>query len=177
MDWWPRIDIAGFTRWSSSRPPQNVFTLLESLYRRFDSKARARGVFKVETIGDCYMACAGLPKPREDHAVIMARFARDMLLMFEELRTSLAPTLGDEMMSLGLRVGIHSGKYLWGSSPKGSQLAPLLTQEMKYCSQVQSRRAFFEGTELASNYSVTQVSTDLSLSEFAVVPPCVGSAT
>jgi class 3 adenylate cyclase len=82
------------------------------MYSRFDKKARARGVFKVETIGDCYMACAGLPKPREDHALIMARFARDMLLVFEELQTSLAPALGDEMRSLGLRIGIHSGTLL-----------------------------------------------------------------
>lgn len=29
--------------------------------------------------GDCYVAVAGLPDPREDHAVVMARFARECL--------------------------------------------------------------------------------------------------
>ena len=30
---------------------------------------------KVETIGDCYMAAAGIPEPRPDHALAMAQFA------------------------------------------------------------------------------------------------------
>jgi Adenylate and Guanylate cyclase catalytic domain len=63
------LDIAGFTAWSSEREPSQVFMLLESLYHAFDSVARQLGVFKVETIGDSYVAVAGLPKPRKDHAV------------------------------------------------------------------------------------------------------------
>jgi Adenylate and Guanylate cyclase catalytic domain len=46
-------DIVGFTRWSSKRSPDEVFLLLESLYKRFDDIAERRAVFKVETIGDC----------------------------------------------------------------------------------------------------------------------------
>jgi class 3 adenylate cyclase len=45
-----------------------VFTLLETIYRTFDLIARQLGVFKVETIGDCYVAVTGLPDPRKDHA-------------------------------------------------------------------------------------------------------------
>ena len=47
-------DLAGFTQWSSSRSPEQVFELLETLYQTFDDIAKKRGVFKVETIGDCY---------------------------------------------------------------------------------------------------------------------------
>ena len=47
-------DIAGFTAWSSVREPAQVFTLLEQIYGSFDALAKRRGVFKVETIGDCY---------------------------------------------------------------------------------------------------------------------------
>ena len=47
-------DIAGFTAWSSEREPVQVFQLLEALYREFDRTAKRAGVFKVETIGDCY---------------------------------------------------------------------------------------------------------------------------
>jgi hypothetical protein len=43
-------DLAGFTKWSSSRPPEAVFVLLESLFRKFDAAAKRRGVFKVETM-------------------------------------------------------------------------------------------------------------------------------
>jgi hypothetical protein len=45
-------DLAGFTKWSSSREPEQVFELLETLYGAFDKIAWRRQVFKVETIGD-----------------------------------------------------------------------------------------------------------------------------
>jgi class 3 adenylate cyclase len=57
-------DIAGFTAWSSTREPSQVFTLLESVYHDFDMIAKRRSVFKVEVVGDCYVAVAGLPDPR-----------------------------------------------------------------------------------------------------------------
>jgi hypothetical protein len=49
-------DIAGFTAWSSVREPSQVFTLLETVYRAFDNIAKRRRVFKVETVGDCYVS-------------------------------------------------------------------------------------------------------------------------
>ena len=45
--------------------------LLEAIYSAFDVIARRRGVFKVETIGDSYVAVTGLPDPQRDHALIM----------------------------------------------------------------------------------------------------------
>ena len=52
-------DISGFTAWSSIREPTQVFTLLESLYQAFDVIAKRRKVFKVETVGDCYVGTFG----------------------------------------------------------------------------------------------------------------------
>lgn len=53
-------DIVGFTAWSSVREPAQIFTLLETLYYAFDEIANRRRVFKVETVGDCYVAVCGL---------------------------------------------------------------------------------------------------------------------
>lgn len=58
------MDIAGFTSWSSGRLPTEVFQLLENIYSNFDAIALRRGVFKIETIGDCYLCVTGLPKPQ-----------------------------------------------------------------------------------------------------------------
>lgn len=44
-------DIVGFTAWSSAREPSQVFTLLETIYHKFDQTAKQRQVFKVETVG------------------------------------------------------------------------------------------------------------------------------
>jgi hypothetical protein len=49
-------DMAGFTAWSASHTPEQVFELLETLYSAFDEIADRRKVFKVERIGDCYVA-------------------------------------------------------------------------------------------------------------------------
>lgn len=52
-------DIVGFTSWSSARQPAQVFILLETIYHAFDEIAEVRRVFKVETVGDCYVAASG----------------------------------------------------------------------------------------------------------------------
>jgi hypothetical protein len=89
-------DIAGFTAWSSVRDPAQVFTLLEQIYGSFDALAKRRGVFKVETIGDCYVAVAGLPEPRADHAVVMTRFARDCMNEMNQVAHQLEVVLGPD---------------------------------------------------------------------------------
>jgi class 3 adenylate cyclase len=107
-------DIAGFTAWSSLRDPSQVFTLLESVYQAFDKIARKRGVFKVETIGDSYVAVTGLPEPQEDHAIIMSRFARDCRTQFKEVTHKLELTLGPDTGDLAMRFGLHSGPVTAG---------------------------------------------------------------
>jgi class 3 adenylate cyclase len=102
-------DIAGFTAWSSLKSPCEVFTLLESLYDAIDRIALQRKVFKVETIGDCYVAVTGLPDPDPNHAVIMAKFARDILHKMPQVMQTLETILGPETMDLTLRVGLNSG--------------------------------------------------------------------
>lgn len=84
------------------------------MYSAFDDIAKKRGVFKVETVGDCYVAVAGLPEPREDHAVCMARFARDCLLKTRELTKELELTLGPDTADLAMRIGLHSGPVTAG---------------------------------------------------------------
>ena len=102
-------DISGFTKWSASRDPVQVFSLLESIYGAFDEVAKARGIFKIETIGDCYVAVAGLPRANPKHAVAMIRFAHDCRERFRAVVHDLEHSLGEGTVHLGLRVGIDSG--------------------------------------------------------------------
>ena len=43
-----------------TRDPDQVFQLLQTVFQGFDDIAQRRKVFKVETIGDCYVAVTGL---------------------------------------------------------------------------------------------------------------------
>lgn len=133
-------DIAGFTAWSSTREPSQVFILLQSVYQAFDAQAKRRKVFKVETIGDSYMvrkclvlkirfppfsfcsydlampstgnfqAVTGLPEPMENHAVTMVRFSWDCLHKMRDVVEALELSLGPGTGDLSIRVGLHSGK-------------------------------------------------------------------
>ena len=93
-------DIAGFTAWASTREPAQVFRLLETIYGAFDEIARRRSVFKVETVGDCYVAVSGVPTPRKDHAVAMLRFAMDIQGRMHSLSQELEVSLGDQTIDL-----------------------------------------------------------------------------
>eukprot|EP00980_Cylindrotheca_fusiformis_P020171 scaffold7242_cov137-Cylindrotheca_fusiformis.AAC.7 len=107
-------DISGFTAWSSAREPQQVFVLLETLYGAFDKIVYRHSVFKVETVGDCYVAAVGLPEPVEKHAVVACKFARDCLKKMKEITLKLEVTLGPDTGDLDLRTGIHSGQVTAG---------------------------------------------------------------
>jgi len=107
-------DISGFTAWSSTCEPTQVFILLETIYRAFDEIAAKRRIYKVETEGDCYVAVSGVPDSRKDHAVAMARFAVDCMHRMHALTRKLEVMLGPDTADLSLRVGIHSGPVTAG---------------------------------------------------------------
>jgi class 3 adenylate cyclase len=93
-------DLVGFTAWSSVREPTQVFVLLETIYRAFDEIAQQLRVFKVETVGDCYVAMAGLPEARKDHAVVMVKFAYDCIKKASEVTRKLEVLLGPDTADL-----------------------------------------------------------------------------
>lgn len=69
---------------------------------------------RVETIGDCYVAVTGLPRPTKSHAVIMTRFANDCLKAMAKLTRQLESVLGPDTADLQLRIGLHSGPVTAG---------------------------------------------------------------
>ncbi|CAB9516338.1 Receptor-type guanylate cyclase gcy [Seminavis robusta] len=131
-------DISGFTAWSSVREPSQVFTLLETLFQAFDKVAKKRRIFKVETVGDCYVAVSGLPDPRPDHAVAMARFGRDILAKMRVLTKELEVVLGPDTGDLELRIGMHSGPVTAGVLRGERTRFQLFGDTMNTCSRLES---------------------------------------
>ena len=60
------------------------------------------------------MAATGLPDPQDDHALRMAKFARDCMQKVKIITASLAPTLGVDTLNLAFRVGLNSGAVTAG---------------------------------------------------------------
>ena len=69
---------------------------------------------RIETVGDCYVLAAGVPQPRNDHAVAMARFAMDCMRCMHQLVHKLETSYGPDTADLSLRIGIHSGAVTGG---------------------------------------------------------------
>ena len=100
-------DVVDFTPLSERLPPAEVVGVLDHLFSHFDVIVDRYGLEKIKTIGDCYMAAAGVPTPRADHARAMALMALDML---DTMRSE--TEIG--RLGLELRVGIHSGPVVAG---------------------------------------------------------------
>lgn len=60
------------------------------------------------------MAVTGVPKIRDDHAVLMVQFARACLIRMSQLLPSLQCALGENTAHLAMRIGIHSGPVTAG---------------------------------------------------------------
>ena len=101
------VDLVDFTSYASDRTPEQVVSLLNDLFSRFDTLAERLGVEKIKTIGDCYMAASGLPDLRDDHADAIAEMA---IALLEAIR-KFSEQRGEE---LALRIGIHSGRVVAG---------------------------------------------------------------
>jgi adenylate cyclase len=78
---------------------------LNDIFSAFDDLVTAHGLEKIKTIGDGYLAAAGIPTPRPDHAEAAARLALAMHEALSELPTA---------SGLDLRVGIDSGPVVAG---------------------------------------------------------------
>ena len=53
------------------------------------------------------VAATGLPDPRPDHALVMARFAKDCMKRMRELTKQLEATLGPDTGDLSMRIGMY----------------------------------------------------------------------
>ncbi|HET9671356.1 MAG TPA: adenylate/guanylate cyclase domain-containing protein, partial [Actinomycetota bacterium] len=100
-------DVVDFTPLSRRLPPAEVVGILDRLFSRFDELVELHGLEKIKTIGDCYMAAAGVPDPLPDHARRAARLALDM-------REVVAASAVDGQPGLQLRIGINSGPVVAG---------------------------------------------------------------
>jgi guanylate cyclase len=101
------VDIVDFTAFADSTTPERVVELLGRVFATLDDTVDRHGLEKIKTLGDGYLAVAGVPIPRADHAAAAARAAL-------AIPPALADALATEWPDLQVRIGIASGPLVAG---------------------------------------------------------------
>lgn len=141
-------DLVDFTTLASDADPREIVDLLNELFTEFDELAARHGVEKIKTIGDAYMAVAGLPEPRPDHTDAVLALACDMLATVRSHR-------GLRGEPLRLRIGVNTGPVVAGVIGRRRFIYDLWGDTVNVASRMES-------TGVADRIQVTEVVRDRS---------------
>ena len=95
-------DIIGFTDLAPAVGPERLASLLDEIFTSFDYLVRERGLRKIKTLGNSYMAACGIPTSSTDCAMQSAHLALDMVIALDRFNERTDHTLQ-------VRIGIATG--------------------------------------------------------------------
>lgn len=101
-------DFKNFTQVSQLLSPAELVEELNTCFTAFDNLLAGYRIEKIKTVGDAYLAVAGLPQPYEGHAEEMVALALDIRAFIRERHARLGERTFD------IRIGIHSGEVVAG---------------------------------------------------------------
>jgi len=124
-------DIAGFTALAARFRPNELVAILNRYFSCYDELAEKYCVEKIKTIGDAYMAAAGIPQVRNDHATVLIQMASEML----EMTGRISRECG---LDLAIRIGINSGEVTAGVIGKRKFIYDLWGDTVNIASRMES---------------------------------------
>jgi adenylate cyclase len=96
-------DVTNFTAYCDQHEPEEVISRLDALFVIFERVTAKHGLEKIKTIGDGFMAAAGLLQKMDDPVDAAVRCGLEM-----------ATTLIDAHLGWEVRVGVHAGPVVAG---------------------------------------------------------------
>lgn len=125
------MDLVGFTAFAKEMPAADVVKILNEVFHRLDDLCTLHNLEKIKTMGDGYMAAAGVPEPDEKHAINIVNFAlaaRDVIAELDK----------KSPMDLGARLGIESGPVVAGVIGKQKFIYDLWGDSVNTASRMES---------------------------------------
>jgi len=108
-------DLCGFTQLSSGRSPFEVVSFMGELFGRFDVLAQEHNIYKVETVGDAYIAGMAQPYLTDQHsAVRVVEFGLAMIKATAKWSERLRQKDEYKDANVRCRVGVHHGECVGG---------------------------------------------------------------
>lgn len=96
-------DVVGFTAYSDRHSPEEILTHLQTLVEAFEELCIRHNLEKIKTIGDAFLATAGLLAPLENPALNCVNCGLDMVAITQKLDPGWQ-----------VRVGVHAGPVIAG---------------------------------------------------------------
>ena len=104
------MDIVGYTKMVENVDPALVFEYLNAIFEIVDKYVNKYDLYKLETIGDCYVTVGGLYGQRNQERSMLA-FAKHVLNDVSQIKY---PGDDDDKEYTQVRVGLHSGPVCSG---------------------------------------------------------------
>lgn len=104
-------DFVSFTEIAEKLSPVELVSEIDTCIREFDAIITRHGLEKIKTIGDSYMAVAGVPIAQSDHALKTVEAALDIR---DYITEHLARNRAAGKTAFEIRIGIHSGPAVAG---------------------------------------------------------------
>ncbi len=120
-------DIVGFTSYCDGRPPEEVMPGLQRLVEKYEELALRYNLEKIKTIGDSFMATAGLLKLVENPVLASVRCGLDMLSVAQQMPENWR-----------VRVGINVGPVMAGVVGRSQYLFDLWGDTVNTAARIES---------------------------------------
>jgi len=112
-------DIVGFTKFSAAcqrrNEPQTVVEMLSKLFTKFDNQCKQFGVYKVHTIGDCYVVMGYKGDVDDSQRNIVTEVMHVIKMAFSMIsHIHKVAAENEDLSEINMRIGIHTGEVITG---------------------------------------------------------------
>ncbi len=125
------LDFVNFSKLSNEIGAQKIVSLLNKFFSEIDDLLAVFRVEKIKTMGDSYMAAAGIPDYYENNHEEMVRFAFAVLKLLSEFNAK-------NKTSIQVRIGLNTGPAVAGIIGKKKFVYDLWGEAVNLASRMES---------------------------------------